>query len=184
MVWENIYLVGPMGAGKSTIGKLLAKELEYEFKDSDHHIEQITGVTIPYIFEVEGEEGFRKREQNAIEYLCAQEGIVLATGGGAIMRAENRHQLKNKSIVFYLNVSPAMQYERIQFDNQRPLLQNENPQQVLDELYNLRDPLYREVADYIIYSDNIPPKTVVSGIIESIVEEKMPYPEWLIGNRK
>ncbi len=184
MCQYNIYLIGPMGSGKSTIGKLLSQTLGYEFVDSDHHVEASTGVNIPYIFEMEGEEGFRERESRAIEELCAKKKIVLATGGGAVLRLENRQKLRENSVVFYLNVSPETQFERVRFDQQRPLLKHEDPKSVLQQLYDLRDPLYREIADYIIYSDNIPPKVVVGGIIESILEKKTAFPEWLIGNSK
>ncbi len=180
---QNIILIGPMGSGKSTIGKLLAKALAYEFVDSDHHIESTTGVSIPYIFEVEGEAGFRDREEKAISELCQQEKIILATGGGAIIRPENRAVIAASGTVFYLNIPPESQFERVRFDNQRPLLKNDDPQTVLTTLYEARDPLYREVADYIVFSDNIPPKIVVGGIIESIVKNKMPLPKWLVGNR-
>lgn len=179
---RNIYLVGPMGAGKSTVGRLLAEALNLTFFDSDHYIEEITGVTIPYIFELEGESGFREREKRAIEALTAKEGIILSTGGGAILAEENRRQLSDNGIVIYLNVSPAVQYERVRFDNQRPLLQQDDPQAVLEALYLIRDPLYREVAAYTAFSDNISPKVVVSGIIESIVQNRSPLPEWLIGS--
>ena len=180
---RNIILIGPMGSGKSTIGKLLAKALEYEFVDSDHHIESSTGVTIPYIFEVEGESGFRDREEKAISELCQLENVILATGGGAIIRPENRAVLAASGTVLYLNIPPESQFERVRFDNQRPLLKNDDPQAVLTALYEARDPLYQEVADYIVFSDNIPPKIVVNGIIESIVQNKLPLPIWLVGNR-
>ncbi|MHC5225828.1 shikimate kinase [Ignatzschineria sp. LJL83] len=179
----NIFLVGPMGSGKTTVGKLLAQELAYHFKDSDHQIEKITGVTIPYIFEMEGEEGFRDREVKMIEQLCDMEGIVLSTGGGVVLREENRIALAKNGIVIYLNVPPASLYERVRFDTQRPLLKNDNPQAVLEKLFDVRDPLYREIADYIIFSDNISPKVVVSAIIDGIIENKTPLPEWLVGNR-
>ncbi|WP_034855333.1 shikimate kinase [Ignatzschineria larvae] len=180
----NIYLIGPMGSGKSTVGRLLAQTIGYEFADSDHHVEASTGVNIPYIFEMEGEAGFRDRESRAIEELCCKEKIVLATGGGAVLRFENRQKLRENSLIFYLNVSPETQFDRVRFDQQRPLLKHDDPKSVLQQLYNVRDPLYREIADYIIYSDNIPPKIVVSGIIESILEKKAMLPEWLIGNSK
>lgn len=182
MLKNNIYLVGPMGAGKSTVGRLLAETLDLTFFDSDHYIEETTGVTIPYIFELEGEAGFREREKRAIATLTAKEGIVLSTGGGAVLAKENRALLANNGIVIYLNVSPEIQYERVRFDNQRPLLQQKDPLAVLKTLYQQRDPLYREVAAYIAFSDNIPPKVVVSGIIESIVQNRVPLPEWLIGS--
>ncbi|UNM97541.1 shikimate kinase [Ignatzschineria rhizosphaerae] len=172
-----------MGSGKSTIGKILAKALAYDFVDSDQHVESITGVTIPYIFEMEGEIGFRDREEKAILELTQRRNIVLATGGGAVIRPENRAALAANGIVIYLNVPPESQYERVRFDNQRPLLKNDDPKAVLTALYEVRDPLYRDVADYIVFSDNIPPKVVVSGIIESIVQNKLPCPEWLVGNR-
>lgn len=172
-----------MGSGKTTIGKMLAAELGLEFIDSDQHIEDTTGVSIPYIFEIEGEAGFREREEKAIETLTGCTGIVLATGGGAILRSKNRENLAEKGIVVYLNVLPESQFERVRCDTQRPLLQTEDPKGVLEKLYTIRDPLYRETAEYIVFSDNIPPKIVVSGIIESIVQGKTPHPEWLVGNR-
>lgn len=179
----NIFLVGPMGSGKTTIGKMLAAELGFGFVDSDQHIEDTTGVSIPYIFEIEGEAGFREREEKAIENLTGLTGIVLATGGGAILKPLNREKLKENGIVIYLNVPPESQFERVRSDTQRPLLQTANPQDVLKQLYTVRDPLYRDAAEYIVFSDNIPPKIVVNGIIESIVHGKTPHPEWLVGNR-
>lgn len=181
---HNIFLVGPMGAGKSTIGRLLAQELGFEFVDSDQYVEDTTGVSIPYIFEVEGEDGFRDREAKAIALLTTQPQVVLATGGGAILREENRMQLMQNGIVIYLNVSPEAQFERVRFDSQRPLLQNDDPKGVLEKLYEFRHPLYLSSANYIVFSDNIPPKLVVGGIIESIVQRKSPLPEWLVGNRE
>ena len=171
-----------MGAGKSTVGRLLADALNLTFFDSDHYIEAVTGVSIPYIFEFEGESGFRERERRAISALTKKNGIVLSTGGGAVLAAENRQLLRGTGTVIYLNVSPEIQYERVRFDNQRPLLQHDNPQAILTDLYHARNPLYQEVALYTVFSDNIPPKVVVDGIIESIVKNRAPLPEWLIGS--
>ena len=180
---ENIFLVGLMGSGKSTIGKLLAQELGYEFIDSDHYIEAQTGVSIPYIFEVEGEDRFRDREVKALKDICDKKQLVLATGGGAVIRQENRDLLPQKGIVLYLNVPIESLYERVRFDMHRPLLQNADPKAVLKTLFSAREQLYLDTADYIVYSDNIPPKLVVNGIIESIIQNKTPLPEWLVGNR-
>lgn len=180
---RNIFLIGPMGSGKSTIGKVLAAELGFDYVDSDQYIEESTGVSIPYIFELEGEAGFREREAKAIEALSKLSNVVLATGGGAVLQAENRAHLSENGIVIYLNVLPESQYERIQFDTQRPLIQTADPKATLEKLYALRDPLYREIAEYIVFSDNIAPKIVVNGIIESIIQRKSSHPEWLVGNR-
>lgn len=179
----NIFLIGPMGSGKTTVGKLLAQELGYHFSDSDHQIEKVTGVTIPYIFEMEGEEGFRNREVKMVGQLCDMKGIVLSTGGGVVLREENRAALAKNGIVLYLNVPVESLYERVRFDTQRPLLKNADPKAVLKELFEVRDPLYREIADYIVFSDNISPKAVVNAIIDGIVKNKTPLPEWLVGNR-
>ncbi|MGP0171815.1 shikimate kinase AroK [Pseudomonas sp. NCHU5208] len=162
---RNVILVGPMGAGKSTIGRLLAKELRLPFKDSDKEIEQRTGANIPWIFDVEGEQGFREREQSVIAELCQQDGLVLATGGGAVMRVENRQALHAGGRVVYLHASVEQQIERTARDRNRPLLRNANPAQVLRDLMALRDPLYRELADIVIETDERPPRMVVQEIL-------------------
>ena len=164
----SVILVGPMGAGKSTIGRLLAKELRLPFKDSDKEIEQRTGADIPWIFDVEGEQGFREREQAVIAELCEQADMVLATGGGVVMRAENRAALKRGGCVVYLHASVEQQIQRTAKDRNRPLLRTADPAKVLADLLALRDPLYREVADVIVETDERPPRMVVQEILERI----------------
>ena len=146
----NLYLVGLMGAGKTTVGRLLAKHYDCAFYDSDHEIEARTGVKIPVIFEIEGEAGFRKREEGAIAELTALSGVVLATGGGAVLSAANRDNLRKNGLVIYLRGTPEHLYERTRHDRNRPLLQTENPLAKLRELYKQRDPLYREIADVVV----------------------------------
>ncbi len=165
---RNLILVGPMGAGKSTIGRLLAKELRMPFKDSDKEIEQRTGADIPWIFDVEGEQGFREREQAMIAELCDLDGVVLATGGGAVLREANRVSLKGGGQVIYLFTSIEQQLGRTSRDRNRPLLQTSNPEQVLVDLMSVRDPLYREIADLIIETDERPPRMVVQEILERL----------------
>ncbi|SDT26468.1 shikimate kinase [Halopseudomonas xinjiangensis] len=162
---RNVFLIGPMGAGKSTIGRLLAKELKFPFKDSDREIEARTGADIPWIFDVEGEEGFRERESAMIAELTAEEGIVLATGGGVVMRPENRKALANGGLVVYLRTSVEQQLQRTAKDRQRPLLQTPDPEKVLRDLMARRDPLYREIADLTIDTDQRGPKVVVNTIV-------------------
>jgi len=163
-----VILVGPMGSGKSTIGRLLAKELRLTFKDSDKEIEQRTGADIPWIFDVEGEAGFREREQAMIGELCADDGIVLATGGGAVLRPENRQALHAGGRVVYLHASVVQQLERTSRDRNRPLLRAADPGRVLSELMVIRDPLYREVADMVVETDERPPRMVVEEILDRL----------------
>lgn len=170
---RNLILVGPMGAGKSTIGRLLAKELHLPFKDSDKEIEVRTGADIPWIFDVEGEQGFREREQAVIVDLCREDGLVLATGGGAILRPANREALRAGGRVVYLHTSVEQQLERTARDRNRPLLRTANPGQVLRELMAIRDPLYREIADVIIETDQRPPRMVVQEVL-SLLEQLSP----------
>ena len=165
---RNLILVGPMGAGKSTIGRLLAKELRLPFKDSDKEIEQRTGADIPWIFDVEGEQGFREREQSMIAELCQLNGVVLATGGGAVLRAANRDVLKAGGRVIYLFTSLEQQLERTSRDRNRPLLRAEDPGKVLRELMAIRDPLYREIADIVVQTDERPPRMVVQEILDQL----------------
>lgn len=165
---ENIILVGPMGAGKSTIGRLLAKELRLPFRDSDKEIEQRTGVSIPLIFDVEGEQGFREREHAVIGDLCQMNGVVLATGGGAVLRPDNRQILRAGGRVIYLCTSVEQQLDRTSRDRNRPLLQAPNPRKILVDLMVVRDPLYREIADLIVETDERPPRLVVVEILDQL----------------
>lgn len=147
---DNIYFIGLMGAGKTTIGRLLAKQLGREFYDSDVEIERKTGVKIPLIFELEGEDGFRKRETAAIEELTQLNNIIMATGGGAILLPENRALLKKNSKIIYLRGKVNDLYQRTRHDKTRPLLQGGNLRQKLERLYIQRDPIYASLADYIV----------------------------------
>jgi len=157
-----------MGAGKSTIGRLLAKELRLPFKDSDKEIEQRTGADIPWIFDVEGEQGFREREQAMIVELCELDGVVLATGGGAVLRPENRQALHAGGRVVYLHTSVEQQLDRTSRDRNRPLLRTADPGRVLGDLMAIRDPLYREIADVVVETDERPPRMVVQEILERL----------------
>lgn len=150
----NIFLVGLMGAGKTSVGKLLARRLGKSFYDSDHEIERTTGVRIPVIFEIEGEAGFRARESRVLADLVQQPNIVLATGGGAVLADENRRVLSQHGTVVYLRASPHDLYQRTRHDRNRPLLQTENPLAKLASLFAERDALYREVADVIVDTGN------------------------------
>jgi shikimate kinase len=147
---DNIFLVGLMGAGKTTIGKCLARQLNKTFLDADHVLEERTGVRIPLIFEIEGEAGFRKREKEILEELTGRDHIVLATGGGVVLAPCNRDRLKTRGMVVYLHGRPEDLYQRTRHDKNRPLLQSGNRLGKLKELYQLRDGLYREVADLVI----------------------------------
>ena len=139
-----------MGAGKSTVGKLLAKKLDRRFLDADHVIEDRCGVKIPVIFEMEGEDGFRKREAQAIKDVTAERDVILATGGGAILLPENRQFLSERGTVIYLHANPMELWHRTKGGEGRPLLKNGDAKKILENLYAIRDPLYREIADYVI----------------------------------
>ena len=171
----SFFLVGPMGAGKSTIGRQLARSLHLKFVDSDREIEQKTGVDIPLIFELEGETGFRKREKEVIDELSNRTGIVLATGGGAVLDADNRRHLSSRGYVIYLQTSVDQQLRRIAHDKNRPLLQTSNPRQKLEQLMSFRDPLYREVADWTIETDGCRVREVVQNIIRHIEEKQAAF---------
>ena len=164
---RNIFLIGPMGAGKTTIGRLLASELEVDFLDTDREIEQRTGVSIPMIFEYEGEAGFRKREAEVLAHLTILDHIVLATGGGAILLPENRHHLKQRGFVVYLQCSVDKQVERTYKDSHRPLLNTENPHQRLLELFRIREPLYLAVADYSVDTGQYSSRSAVRQILRA-----------------
>jgi shikimate kinase len=161
---RNIYLVGPMGAGKSTIGRVLAAELRLGFRDSDRVIEERTGADIPWIFDMEGEEGFRERESAVLTELSHEQDVVIATGGGIILRSQNRQIMQSSGYVCYLTASIEQLVERTARDKKRPLLQVENPRQKIIDLLALRDPLYREAADFIINTDRRSPKLVAQEI--------------------
>lgn len=161
---RNYFLVGPMGSGKTTLGKRLAKVRGMEFYDSDHEIESRTGVDIPYIFEKEGESGFRKREASVIDELTQCQGIVLATGGGAVENQESRTHLGARGVVVYLCASVDRQLLRTKHSTNRPLLQKVDRRRVLTELMERRDPLYREIADIVIDSDGRKAKVLLAEI--------------------
>ena len=177
----NIFLVGLMGAGKTTVGKILSKRYDKPFHDSDHEIEARCGVKIPVIFEIEGEAGFRKREELAIAELTALSNVVLATGGGAVLSATNRKLLGSRGIVIYLRGSPEHLFERTRHDRNRPLLQTNNPLAKLRELYQQRDPLYREIADMVMDTG----RQSVAGMARIICErldplmDKLPHTDSL-----
>lgn len=140
------------GAGKTSVGRQLARRLQRTFVDADHEIEARTGVGIPVIFDIEGEQGFRGRESKVIAELADESGLVVATGGGAVLRSENRAALKRGGMVIYLHATPRLLFERTRLDSNRPLLQVADPLRKIEELFAQRDPLYREVADVVINS--------------------------------
>jgi shikimate kinase len=147
---NNIFLIGLMGAGKTAVAKVLAKKLGRRFFDADHLIEERCGVKIPVIFEMEGEEGFRKREAQVIRDITEERDIVLATGGGSILLPENRKSLRERGTVIYLHANPIELWHRTKGGEGRPLLRNGDAKKILENLYALRDPLYREIADHVI----------------------------------
>ncbi len=163
---QSIFLVGPMGSGKTAVGKQIARLLRFPFIDSDREIETRTGADIALIFEREGEAGFRKREREAIAELTARTGVVLATGGGAVLDARNRRLLAERGWVVYLDTSVAQQVERAGRSNHRPLLTGADPRQRLEELMRIREPLYREIADFIATTT----RKRVSPVAERIVQ--------------
>ncbi|MES9902301.1 MAG: shikimate kinase AroK [Sedimenticola sp.] len=162
---KNIFLVGPMGAGKTTIGRQVANYLGLDFSDSDHEIQRRTGVDIPTIFDYEGEAGFRKREKVVIDDLSRQDGYVLATGGGAVLDPDSRRFLSSRGFVVYLYCSPEQQYERTQHDRNRPLLQTDDPLLRLQSLLEERDPLYRQTADIVVTTEKRGAQTVAREIV-------------------
>jgi shikimate kinase len=156
-----------MGAGKSAVGRQLARLLHFDFIDSDEEIEARTGVDIAFIFEKEGEEGFRKREVKVIEELSQRDGVVLATGGGAVVDPQSRNRLGARGFVVYLHTTVEQQLERTQRGRSRPLLENENPAEILAALMEARDPLYRDIADLVVETDGRRVNTVAREIHES-----------------
>lgn len=160
----NIFLIGMMGAGKTTVGRLLARRLKWRFLDSDQEIERRCGVTIPVIFDIEGEAGFRSRESQVIADLTAQEGVVLATGGGAVLHEDNRAALRSRGFVVYLSAPLELLVERTARDRSRPLLQTDDPAARVAELLEARDPVYRQVADLVVQTDRRSARHVVREI--------------------
>jgi len=161
---DNIFFVGLMGAGKTTVGKVFAKALNKTFYDTDQEIERRTGVRIPLIFELEGEAGFRKREFAIIEELSHLTNIVLATGGGAVLLSENRSNLKKNGTVIYLRANVHELWLRTRNDKNRPLLQNVDPKIRLEKLFSERDPLYTEVAHHVVDTGGQPVSSIVHKI--------------------
>ena len=157
-----------MGAGKSTVGRILARRLSKRFVDTDHEIEKRNGVTIPVIFEIEGEDGFRRREQELLADLAQEQGLVLSTGGGIVLKSENREVLRNHGFVVYLNARPELLADRTKHDRSRPLLNVEDPLTRLRELHAVRDPLYREVAHAVVETGRGAPQQVVQAILAEI----------------
>ena len=150
----NIILIGPMGSGKTSTGRMLAKEMGYAFADTDEEVTKRTGVSIAYIFDVEGEEGFRKRECLALKECLNDNNKILSTGGGIVLSKENRDLLQDRGMVVYLQTSIRFQVKRIASTNNRPLLQNKDPEETLEKLMLTRAPLYEEIADITIMTDN------------------------------
>lgn len=167
---QRIFLVGLMGAGKTTIGRLLARRLKRAFIDSDHEIENRCGVRIAVIFDIEGEAGFRAREVAVIDELTGRDGIVLATGGGAVLDAANRQRLGARGTVIYLHSTPANLCERTRHDKNRPLLATADPKRRLEELYRQRDPLYREVADLVVDTGRQSAPALVKRLLAQLSE--------------
>lgn len=163
-----MYLIGMMGAGKTTVGRTLARRLKLDFVDSDHEIEARCGVKIPVVFEIEGEAGFRAREAQAIAELTLLEGIVLATGGGVVLAAENRALLAERGTVVYLRATPEHLYERVRQDRNRPLLATADPLARLRELYAQRDPLYRSIADVVIDTGRQSVQALARALLEKL----------------
>lgn len=171
---RNIFLVGLMGAGKTSVGRLLAKDLRMTFVDCDHEIEKRTGVAVSVIFDIEGEEGFRRRESALLRELVQSENVVLATGGGAVLRPENRAALAENGFVVYLRASVDELWLRTRHDRSRPLLQTEDPRARLAELFEQRDPLYREVADITIETGSQSLRHLVSQL-EQRLRQSLPH---------
>jgi shikimate kinase len=166
----NLYLVGMMGAGKTTIGRLVARRLKMRFFDCDHEIERRCGVKVPLIFEIEGEPGFRARESQVLAELTALDAIVLATGGGAVLAEENRRRLAARGTVVYLCARPEDLYERVRQDRNRPLLATADPLQRLRELYGERDPLYRGLADIVVDTGRQSVQSLARSLIEQLAD--------------
>ena len=165
---RTVVLVGMMGSGKTAVGRRLAEMLDYRFYDVDHYVEENTGVDVSFIFEKEGEEGFRKREAKVIDDLSTMENVVLATGGGAIMNPENRSRLGARGFVVYLYTTVDQQVARTNKGRERPMLANGDSREILEDLMAIRDPLYREIADLTVETDGRRVKAVANEIVERL----------------
>ena len=165
---RNVFLVGPMGSGKTAVGRQLARRLGLVFVDADAEIEERTGVDIPYIFEKEGEAGFRRREREVIEELTAREGLVLATGGGTVLDPHNRDRLRARGRVVYLRTSVEQQLQRTRRSENRPLLKSGNPRATLESLMTARSPLYSTLAEFTVDTDGRRVRTVVEEIVRHL----------------
>ena len=164
----NIFIVGPMGSGKSTVGKIISDELFLNFFDTDEEIENRTGASIDWIFDLEGEEGFRKRESGVLEEMVQKNSVVLSTGGGIILSENNRELLSSRGTVFYLATPISVQIERTAKDKDRPLLKNGDPGQILQELHEKRKNLYKSVSDHIVETKDKSSQEVASEIINLV----------------
>ena len=162
---NNIFLVGPMGAGKTSVGRYLAKQLNLHFYDSDEEIEKKTGVSLNWIFDIEGLAGFRQREMRAIDELSSLNNIVLSTGGGCVETPEVREFLRQRGVVVYMEVSLETQLGRLKRDKKRPLLQGDNPQEVLIRLWEEREPIYEGIADFTVVTDDRSVRDVCEDIL-------------------
>ena len=170
MSHRNIILVGPMGSGKSTIGNIIARRLNREFQDSDHHIERCTGVDIARIFDIEGEQGFRDRETSALQELLSENNRVIATGGGSVVRSENQQLLKQQGYVVFLDTSLNQQMQRLRRDKKRPLLQTDDPRGRLEALTRERRPIYLDLADLVVKTDKRVARRLATDIINQLPE--------------
>ncbi len=167
---RNIFLIGPMGVGKSTIGRQLAALMGMEFEDTDHEIQRRTGVDISTVFDFEGEEGFRRREKQVVDELTMRSGLVLATGGGVVLDPDNRRSLSGRGVVIYLSCSPEQQYRRTKRDRNRPLLQTEDKMSKLKNLMDEREPLYQEMADLVVSTEKRSANVVAKEIVKRLSE--------------
>ena len=174
---NNLVLVGLMGAGKTTIGRLLAKAFARTFADSDHEIEALTGVKVPVIFEIEGEPGFRSREARVIAELAGRQDLVIATGGGAILNPASRITLHACGVVIYLHAQPADLWQRTRHDQNRPLLRAADPLARLAELYDVRNPLYRETAHLVVDTGRQSPRLLAGRIEQQLRESWITHPK-------
>ena len=164
----NIFIVGPMGSGKSTVGKIISDELFLDFFDTDDEIEKRTGASIDWIFDLEGEEGFRRRESEILSEMVQKNSIVLSTGGGIILDSSNRELLSSRGTVFYLSTPISIQVERTANDKDRPLLKNGNPSEILSKLHEERKGFYESVSDHIVETDSKSSQEVASQIVKLV----------------